>query len=228
MKKFLFSVLTFLFLLTSCAANPKPSAPVKANAISVSSSACKPVEYSQQQSDCIGTLPQTLQDVEDRSDCIVQGVLQDDAKPNIQYMEVTLSSGKEQQVPTFGTTVSTLKVTKTYKGNLKEGDTIPLGEEYFCIDYSDKKMVCYDGNYLPSKTGKEYLFFLVDRMSETAWWGGDYLPLDCELGRYPVVKQNSVRAQSIDSMSNEELNLGKDDAAHYKSIYKEVIVKYMS
>lgn len=228
MKKYFLCVLPFLFLLISCAADPGTTPSVEPETVMASSSVYRPVEYSQQQTDTIGTVPQALQDVEERGDCIVQGVLQDDAKPNIQYMDVILPSGEKQKVPTFGITVSTLKITKVYKGDLKAGDVVPLGERYFRLDYSDKTVVCHDGNYLPSETGKEYLFFLVDRMDETAWWGQDYLPVSTELGRYPVIAQNQMTAQSVDSMTNEELNLGKDDAANYKNIYKEVIAKYMS
>ncbi|MVB12601.1 hypothetical protein CAFE_33420 [Caprobacter fermentans] len=222
MKKFFTGVILTFVLLLVCAVNSQFTT---ARSESISSMPhSKTVQYSQEKLDRTGTLPQTLKKIEDESTCIVKGILQDDAKQKLQYFEVQQTG---QKVPYMGITVSSLKITEVYRGNFTKGEIIPLAENYFTVDEGQSKTVRYDGNYLPSETGKEYLFFLADETKKKEWYGGNYTPVDNELGRYPVVTRNLMRAPSVDSMSNEELNLGKDDAANYKNIYKEVIAKYM-
>lgn len=222
MKKIFTGVILSFVLLLVCTANSQYTT-AKSEAIS-SMSHSKTVQYLKENFDRIEAPPQTLKEIENESTCIVKGTLQDDAKQKLQYFEVAQTG---QKIPYMGITVSSLKITEVYRGNFKKGEIIPIAENYFTVEKGQNKTVRYDGNYLPSETGKEYLFFLVDETQKKEWYGGNYIPVDNELGRYPAVTQNRMRAQSVDSMSNEELNLGKDDAANYKNIYKEVIAKYM-
>ncbi len=73
------------------------------------------------------------------------------------------------------------------------------------------------------------MFFLVDESKSGDWWSGIYSPVSWERGRYPVPEQTFgvMKEKSVDSMSNEELNLGQDDSSEYKALYEQVIKKYM-
>lgn len=222
MKKFFICLLPSLFLLFSCATNPKESSmssviPVTTPTTSTLSRN-RNVKSAQIEADVIFS-PQTLKEVEEYSTYIVQGILLDDASQKLRYYD---------NLPVFGITVSSFKITKVYKGNLKTGDMIQLGEKYYSVGDGGDEIIYHFGNYMPSEVGKEYLFFLADHSTSGDWWKDIYSPISWEKGRYPVLSENLMDRDSIDSMTNEELNLGKDDATDYKNIYKEVIAKYMS
>ncbi|MGX8699796.1 hypothetical protein [Caproiciproducens sp.] len=165
----------------------------------------------------------TVEELEELSPNIVQGTLLDDAEQKI-------LRNKEGDITLSGINISSLKITKVYKGDLKIGDIIKLGERYYITDENGKEKVVYDGNYLPSTVGKEYLFFLGNKQINKDYWSGTYAPKLLEKGRYPVRTRNGsnfLSVQSIESMTNKELNLGNDDSTEYKALYEQVAQKYM-
>lgn len=137
-------------------------------------------------------------------------------------------SGVGKRNQNFGITVSSLRITKVYKGNLQIGDTIALGEDYYTMENDQNKTVYHFGNYMPSTVGQEYLFLLVESPEGGEWWDGIYLPMYSENGRFPVPAQNQINARSTQSLTNRDLNLGEDDSSVYRAIYKEALAKYMS
>lgn len=46
------------------------------------------------------------------------------------------------------------------------------------------------------------------------------------MGRYPILKETRGIKFDIDSLSNEDLDLGEDDTTIYRNIYSEVLKKY--
>ncbi len=93
-------------------------------------------------------VPNTVEELEEAGQYIVQGTLLNDA-------EQKTKAYKNEAKPYFGITVSSFKIDKVYKGDLKEGAIIKLGEKYFTYDYNNKKTICHFGNYMPSEVGKE-------------------------------------------------------------------------
>lgn len=222
MKKLLVCALSAFILLTFCSAGrgePSNMVPLPvhsaAGAASTAGGGLKSIRI---EADTLYD-PQRLEEVEEHSSFIVQGVLLDDAEQKLKQFG---------GVPYFGITVSSLQVTKVYGGNLKVGDTILLGEDYYTAENDGEKAIYHLGNYMPSTIGREYLFFLVDYPEGGEWWSGIYLPVYSEKGRYPVIGQKGTGRQSLHSLSNEDLNLGEDDSSGYRAIYSEVIAKYMS
>jgi hypothetical protein len=188
----------------------------------------KKITYVQSQNDIAYILnPKTVQDLENASPYIVKGILKDDAQVKKYTKKLTTKVGT-LETTLYQFTVSTLQITKVYKGDIKEGNNIKLGEQYYRVTTGDKESIYYDGNYLPSEVGKEYIFFLTDdKKSKT--WAGIYYPMLLERGRYPVLAETKgvQAAKLVDSMTNEELNLGTMDSSDYRALYKQVIDKYM-
>lgn len=153
-----------------------------------------------------------LGDLEASSDCIVRGVLEDDA---VQY------AGQ------LGRTETSLKISKVYKGNLQAGNTVALVEFYWAEkDEKGDTFLMHYGRYLPTDEGREYVFFLENKKSleknlQKRCFG---LAFDQE-GRYPMIRANEI--QAIKDMPNESMNLDKGNVDHYRDLYKQVAEKYM-
>jgi hypothetical protein len=171
----------------------------------------------------VSYVPNTLEELENSSPYIVKAILLDDSKQRLRK----LSFGGKSYT-TFGITVSSLVITGVYKGDLHFGEVIKLGEYYYSAENGGKNTLFYFENYIPSTVGKEYLFFLAAAKNNDAFWSGIYSPVFFERGRYPIMRKWFFQEKkSIDSMTNEELNLGKGDPSEYKAFYKLVSEKYM-
>ncbi|WP_101697607.1 hypothetical protein [Clostridium minihomine] len=165
--------------------------------------------------------PETLAELEKHSKIIVQGQLTDDA----QQRSAGLS---KRSIPHFQYTVSSLKISKVWKGSFRTEDTLKLCEPYYIKETQGAEQLVITSNYMPSEIGKEYLFFLNDMQlgDETV-----YAPTIYENGRYPLTleqagHQEIIRSPGVEALSNQELNLADRDASVYRSIYKEVLQKY--
>ena len=176
--------------------------------------------------------PQSIDEQEEKSDYIVQGYLLEDSQP------IAATNWKGEEV--FHYTVTSLMITKVWKGELKEGDTIQLCEWYSVEEQGGKNILWQGGNYMPSEVGKEYLFFLNSKELDLEWvnYPSDmeetiYSPAIFEKGRYPVPDELKVgkristnKSIDIEALSNEDLNLAEGNATAYKKLYSEVIEKY--
>ena len=166
--------------------------------------------------------PQSLTDLTERADCIIQGTLRDDAYQNLQM-------GKRPGIILYGVTVSTLDVTAVHKGNLEVGDNIPLAEDYYINTVNGQDYYHYFGNYYPSDVGREYLFFLEKKEDNTdSPLEGYYMIDGIEKGRYPVIEPNAKATFDSSAMTNAQLNLGEDDSELYHEIYAEVVEEYFN
>ena len=162
--------------------------------------------------------PQTVEELDDLSDCIVRGTLLDDARQKL----YSTTPG----VVTFGVTVSSFEVSKVYKGDLKAGDVIPIAERYYTVE-EDGEAVRYEHGYAPSTPNKEYIFFLIKDPEDHEFLGGFYSPMVKETGRYPVIDKKGRKLSEIETMTAEDLNIIYTKLSTYKNLYKEVIELYM-
>lgn len=122
----------------------------------------------------------------------------------------------------WGYTKTKLKVNKVYQGDIQEGEIISLSEPYFLFTFTDGKVYqSFSDNYDKSEVGREYIFFLGKYDAEDL-----YVLMNGTLGRYPVLKETRGVEPDIDSLSNEDLDLGEYDTTTYREIYSEVLEKY--
>ena len=165
--------------------------------------------------------PKTLAELEKHSEIIVQGQLVNDA----QQKSAMLS---KSSIPQFQYTVSSLKISKVWKGSFRAEESLKLCEPYYIKETQGAKQLVITSNYMPSEIGKEYLFFLNDMQlgDETV-----YAPTIYENGRYPLTLEQAghpeiIHSPGVEALSNQELNLADRDASVYRSIYKEVLQTY--
>ena len=155
----------------------------------------------------------SLSELEEHTQYIVRGKFRGDSVEDLQRRP---SGGIK-----YGCTITSFDVSPVIQGeNLKAGDVIKIGEEY----YVDSKGVLQTMfNYMPSETGKEYILFLSKETDPDYRFYVIYAPINFEVGRYPVEPP-----ANIDTASNRTLDLGSKSSDVYKSIYKDVIAKYLS
>lgn len=162
--------------------------------------------------------PQSLEEVENLSEFIVKGHLLDDAKQKLY--------SPESGVVVYGVTVSSLEISKVYKGKLNAGETIPIAEKYYTLDESGET-TRYELGYAPSNPGTEYIFFLNKAIDSNEFMRGFYSPMVKETGRYPVLRTKDSGYSRLNLMSEKELNLVQENPETYKKIYQQVIDKYL-
>lgn len=182
-------------------------------------------------------IPQNLEELEAGCTDIVQGVFRGTGtrQANQHVMaesDFTVEDGAGNVIPEAfpdqTATVSSLQITKVLKGGLREGQIIPLGEEYHREEKDGKVKIYYAMDYLPCTSGREYLFFLNEDHDASSPFYGLYWPKSGAWGRYRMRNAEELERRSVDSMIKWELEFGRDSTYGYKSIYKEVIAKYMS
>ena len=150
-----------------------------------------------------------ISQVEEKADFIIKATILNDSK-NVITGEV------------MGYTKTKLKVNKVYSGDMQEGINIYLSEPYYTITHSDGTLSeIFDDNYDKCEVGKEYIFF-ISKFENENLYGLRY----GIMGRYPVLKETRGVKPDIDSLSNEDLDLWKDDTTTYREVYSEVLEKY--
>lgn len=162
--------------------------------------------------------PQSLEEVENLSEFIIKGHLLDDAKQKLY--------SPESGVVVYGVTVSSLEISKVYKGKLNAGETIPIAEKYYTLD-ENGETTRYELGYAPSNPGTEYIFFLNKAIDSNEFMRGFYSPMVKETGRYPVPRTKDSGYSRLNLMSEKELNLVQENPETYKRIYQQVIDKYL-
>lgn len=156
-------------------------------------------------------MPHSLEDLERYSDYIVEGVLQSDA-------ETCVSAASPLGGLQAGATKSTLYIARVLKdgGELREGDAVPLYEPYYVSDVQKEPCLFYFGGYLPSETGKAYLFFLTKNEL------GGYSPSGLENARFPVCSEDEA-----DTLTRAELCLSVEaNLDEYRALCREVLAAY--
>ncbi|WP_101696557.1 hypothetical protein [Clostridium minihomine] len=227
MKKKVLSVLITAFCMISligCSSNNISKEASATNLIQKTSYQYHDMKKESQGEFLLSVDPKNLKELESNCEYIVQGRLSDDSK----QVPVKNSLGDIA----FEYTISSLEISKVWKGDFKEGGTIKLCESYYITEKNNKQVLRYASNYMPSDLDKDYIFFLdsMDLENDTV-----YTPTIYEKGRYPLPSSISTNKQrsfksifNIDSISNEDLNLADHDSTIYKSIYEEVLQKYLS
>ena len=162
--------------------------------------------------------PQTLDEEEKLAEYIVEGKILDDAKQKLY--------SPDSKSVIFGITASSFQISRVFKGNLKEGDTISIAERYYTVE-ENGKAVRYELGYGPSMPNKEYIFFLIKDDDSNEFLRGFYTPSGKETGRYPVINSDEKNSFNVKSLTDGELNLVQTKPDVYRNIYNEVINKYM-
>lgn len=225
MKKIvLFILATTIYILSvSCSSNDSSKASPTIPFIQQASTKYTDIRKESQGNFLLAVNPNNLKELEKNADYIVLGKLSDDSK----QVPVMNSLGDIA----FEYTISSFEISKVWKGNRKVGDTIKLCESYYITEKNGEPILRYASNYLPSDINRDYIFFLnsMDLENDTV-----YTPTIYEKGRYPFPSNISTNKNTtkstfdLDSVTNEELNLADREATIYKSIYKEVLQKYIS
>lgn len=200
------------FALSACAAKPVSAVPSSLEEI-------PPVDDKTQVAVIDGDRafdPQSLEEEEKYADYVVKGVLLNDAKQKVKRFDDKLAI--------WGVTVSTLKITWVYRGGLTIGDRIPVAENYYTV-VENGNTIRREFAYAPSVPEKEYVFFLGKENGKNSFLDGFYVPVMGEKGRYPV--EDIGFLPEIDFLSKKDLNLTVTDPDVYKSIYKQVMNKYI-
>jgi hypothetical protein len=132
--------------------------------------------------------------------------------------------GKENKVQSqeaCGYTLTKLQILETFKGDVATDEIVTITEEY----YQDKDGIWIDGNYLPANENQEYIFFLM-KYGAKSYWSGMYYPTDLERGKYSLKDSILDNPDSIDTLSDADLEIWKDPNNEYRQWYKQVIEKY--
>ena len=171
------------------------------------------MEKGQSQAAILGP-PDTLEELQEHSDIIVQGFLQDDAKN-----EITNKDG----FITGGSTTSTLYITKVLRGasGISPASNLTIYEPYYVHTIAGESHLVYISHYLPAEPGKEYIFFLTRNQY------GNYV-VDCfENSRFPLPDAQTRSGAEIDALTAEDLYLAEGvDLEGYKALYREVLEAY--
>lgn len=121
-----------------------------------------------------------------------------------------------------GYTVTELKVKEVFQGNVNKDDIIVITEEYFIYD----EIIWTQGNYLPAQESKDYIFFLKKYSNSTKRYSGMYFPIDLEQGKYSLDSKIIDNIESLDELTNVELEVWENSDKDYRDWYKKVIEKY--
>lgn len=216
-RKYILSICPFfiafalsIFVLSACAAKPGSAVPSSLEEIPLSN---ENTHVAVMDGDRFYD-PQSLEEEEKYADYVVKGVLLNDAKQKLRSFD--------SKFVYWGVTVSTLKITWVYRGNLTIGDRIPIAESYYTLRQNGET-TRYELAYAPSTPGQEYIFFLGKEDGD--FLRGFYVPVMGEKGRYRV--QDIGFLPEIDFLSKKDLNLTVSEANVYKSIYKQVMNQYI-
>ena len=151
-------------------------------------------------------MPETLEGLEDGSSCIVKAIRSEDSENFPPSDEAN------------GFTRSTLTITKSFKGDLKEGDTIPFAECY-CIrknKMGEPQLVCYFG-HAPLLPGREYILFIglpEVSLMENKPWTGTYCTAFSGISHYIIPSDDEIDDLFI------------PDNEIYRKLYPAVLKKY--
>lgn len=118
----------------------------------------------------------------------------------------------------FGYTMTQLKISDVFKGNVVEGGIITITEEYYTLA-NNRKVIYTQGNYMPVQENGEYIFFLKS-YDELSPYAGMFFPIDLEYGKYSVNLANKI--VSPESISASELEIVSYDVKYVEFATKVV------
>ena len=128
---------------------------------------------------------------------------------------------KEDTPEVGGHTITKLQVLEASKGHIDPDKIVTITEGY----YQDKDGIWTYGNYLPANENQEYIFFLM-KYGAKSYWSGMYYPTDLERGKYSLNDSILDNLDTIDKLSDADLEIWKDPNNEYRQWYKQVVEKY--
>lgn len=158
-----------------------------------------------------------LDDLEQNCDIIVRARVLDGAEER-----KTIDKADSEAI--FGYTITPIEIIDVYRGDIKIKTKLKITEEYWTRKYPNgKKQIVAIENYKPCKQNNEYIFFLKKYINGDC--KGMYFPLGVEKGKYLV--NNIIRRDTdINSLENDDMEIGSFNGNDYKKILSEVINKY--
>lgn len=151
-----------------------------------------------------------LETLEESSDLVVVGTFIEDSVQDLDY-HYSEFFGKD--ILANVESINTIKVSRVIKGDVKEGDTVKIGQGYAV---EDGQLITFS-DLTPMVNGDTWVFFL-----STANDCGYYWCTGDSDGRYPV---SAVQNQSL--AVSEYSALGVYDRQNFKDdIYSELVEKY--
>ena len=151
-----------------------------------------------------------LETLEESSDLVVVGTFIEDSVQDLDY-HYSEFFGKD--ILANVESINTIKVSRVIKGDVKEGDTVKIGQGYAV---EDGQLITFS-DLTPMVNGDTWVFFL-----STANDCGYYWCTGDSDGRYPV---STVQNQSL--AVSEYSALGVYDRQNFKDeIYGELVEKY--
>ncbi len=124
----------------------------------------------------------------------------------------------------FGYTHTKIQINDVYYGNVSKDDIINITEEYYITDSTIGKSINTQGNYMPAKEGKKYIFFLKKYDNSTRY-KDMYYPIELEKGKY-LINDKTKDISSLNTLLNKDLEIGPKDSTEYKEWFKKVKEKY--
>lgn len=144
-------------------------------------------------------------------------------------IKATVVPGKENKIieaddgtAVFGYTVTQLNISEVFKGDVINGGTITITEEYYTLA-NNSNVIYTQGNYMPAQENGEYIFFLK-AYDTTSPYAGMYFPVDLEYGKYSVSLAGEMVAPASASTAELEI-ISFDD--RYVQFATKVIENYL-
>ena len=161
-----------------------------------------------------------LVELENDSELIIRGIIQEN-KENLIVSD------------SLGYTKTKVLVTEVFKGDKNLlNQVITYMEPYYEITVDGITGYDVSANYAPAIVNSEYILFLRKYDGDFELYKDTYIIQYYEKGKYLVSnnlkKMRTNISDYVDSLSNEELNIGYNASKVYRNIYKTVIDKYIS
>lgn len=182
-------------------------------AVSVISFSGNKIQYNILATDRLQLAP-TYDDLEVVSDIIIKATV----IPGKENKTIEVEDG----TIVFGYTVTQLNISEVFKGEITEGETITITEEYYTLA-GNNNVIYTQGNYMPAQENGEYIFFLK-AYDSTSSYAGMYFPVDLEYGKYSVNLVNGMVMPA--SASTAELEIISSDTK-YVEFATKVIENYL-
>jgi hypothetical protein len=168
-----------------------------------------------------------LKQVENDATIIVDAVAKDIIGQNV---STSYDYELKKELPGSGYTKRECEVTKVYKGDVEQGDTVVLLQDYYIWTYSDEnsneKQQLITTSYLkPATKDKSYLLFLkYDDRNDGYWPVCDYE------GMFSIPSDDMMAKTEAGTLKQSDLDVYEYEGtlSYLMPIYDEVVTKYFS
>jgi len=173
--------------------------------------------------------PTSLNDLEEDADVIVSGRILPGSVNILTYIDSATSP--------VGGTLTEIEVLQVFAGDVVEGETLLIAEDYFIMETPYEIQIFTMEDYRPSIIGQEYVFFLIGRENDRRDIFDQHSVIynisGMTHGRFPVLEELVPSARSrmgfhtVNNFTDTDLGLAfGGDSRRYRSIFQEVVERY--